>query len=124
MDDVLRRALEPVLSDIRSTGAPRPRVEDKQWDSDPGVSSAMLWAADDSRRGISTRPGLSALGQIVAIADQVQEWVIEERWSEGSNWPPCPIHPRTHPMTPAVVSESAQWVCPISGTPFGTIGQL
>lgn len=124
MDDVLRRALEAVLSDIRSTGAPRPRVEDKQWDDDPSVSSAMLWAVDGSGQGISTRAGLSEVGQLVAIADQVQEWVIEERWSEGSNWPQCPEHPRNHPLTPAVVSKSARWVCPISATPFGQIGQL
>ena len=84
MTEVLRSALEPVLNDIRSTGAPLPRIADEPWDDHPGVSSATLWAEDGSGRGISTRPDLSEADQIVSITDQVQEWVIEERWSEAS----------------------------------------
>jgi len=84
MNEVLRSALESVLNDIRSTGAPLPRIADEPWDDHPGVSSATLWAEDGSGRGISTRPDLSEADQIVSITDQVQEWVIEERWSEAS----------------------------------------
>ena len=63
--------------------------------------------------------------RIAMLADQVQEFVIEELWSHApTNWPPCPQHPDTHPLIATVVEGVATWVCPREGTPCSAVGSL
>ncbi|MCU1633586.1 MAG: hypothetical protein JWM61_2238 [Micrococcaceae bacterium] len=44
----------------------------------------------------------NSAGRLADLADQIQEWVIEELWRSGSSWPQCPRHPTTHPAQPVV----------------------
>lgn len=130
MDQALRQALEPVLRDIGATGATEPRIEDDDWagtDHVEGmtVASAMLWSADGNGMGVSVPPSLPPVDRIVWVADKVQEWVIEDRWGrEPTNWPPCPLHPGTHPMVATVRDGDAVWACPTDNSVVSRIGSL
>jgi hypothetical protein len=69
----------------------------------------------------------SAAEQVARLADQVQEWEVEELAAQGrpATWPQCPEHPSSHPLTPEVgPDETAVWRCPRSQRVAGRIGQL
>jgi hypothetical protein len=121
----LERALRPVLDDLRSTGAPVPRIEPSDWSGDTDRPGAMLWSPDGSGRGVAVTLGRPLAEQVVDVADQVQEWAVEELWgSAPTNWPPCPRHPTTHPLEARLVTGAAWWVCPHEGRAVSEIGHL
>jgi hypothetical protein len=125
VNEVLVQALDPVLRDIRSTGVPEPDVRDGDWADDGDNASAFLWSRDGS--GVGVRVGLagSEADRVVQVADQLQEWVIEELWGHApTNWPRCPHHPDRHPLQASARDRSAVWVCPAGGTAFSPIGSL
>ncbi|WP_433173977.1 hypothetical protein [Actinoallomurus sp. CA-150999] len=125
MDEVLRRALEPVLRDIRATGVPEPDVRDDDWADDDLSASAFLWSRDGSGAGVRVDRAAAEADRVVQVADQVQEWVIEELWGRAAtNWPRCPQHPETHPLRASTHGRSAMWVCPGEGTPVSPVGSL
>lgn len=64
--------------------------------------------------------------RIAGVADQVQEWAVEELWRTGrpATWPECPWHPGSHPMTAVARDGRAGWTCPGSGREAGLIGTL
>ena len=69
--------------------------------------------------------GVPAPDRIAMVADQVQEWVIEALWATApTNWPPCPDHPGTHPLSANVANGAAVWTCPKDGSSFVAIGAL
>ncbi len=47
------------------------------------------------------------------IVDTIQEWAIEELWSQGrsASWPECPVH-GGHPLQAALGPDHYAWVCP------------
>jgi hypothetical protein len=101
-------------------------VVDDGWTGDPGSAGAMLWSADgDHGSGVSVQVGGSRPEQVAQVADQVQDWVVDELWgSTATNWPPCPQHPTTHPLRAAVSDGAARWTCPRTGTPVAVVGAL
>lgn len=125
MDDVLTAALTPVLRDLRSTGAPLPIVEDREWTDDPASPSAMLRSADGGAMGVRVTRSAPAAERVAMAADQVQEWAIEELWPSGrNNWPPCPRHPTSHPMRATAGRAVAGWRCPADDVVVVAIGEL
>jgi hypothetical protein len=56
------------------------------------------------------------------VADQVQEWAVEELCSVGkpTNWAQCP----EHPLAPVVSEGRAVWTCPKTGNVVAKIGHL
>lgn len=126
MDDTLRRALEPVLRDIRASGAPRPTITDSGWADDPLTASAMLTSRDGTGAGIVVMLADGEVERVMRVAEQVQEWVIEDLWSNGAptNWPVCPHHRGTHPLAAAIRVGTVVWVCPSDGTAFSAVGGL
>ena len=125
MDDALARALRPVLRDLRSTGLAAPTIGDVHWTDDAGLPSAYLWGRHGNGRGVLTDRDEPEHEQVRMVADRVQEWVIEELWGRApTNWPPCPQHPDTHPLTPAATRGLAEWVCPTDGTAVVPVGDL
>jgi hypothetical protein len=60
--------------------------------------------------------------RLTDIADQVQEWAVEERWERGESavWPECPTHPDSHPLR----AVQGAWHCPKTGERIAAIGQL
>jgi hypothetical protein len=116
----LARAIQPVLRDAETAGVPVPTVADQEWIDFPDMASAMLPST-----GVSVALGVPEAEQIAQLADQVQEWIIEELWGGApTNWPRCPTHPRSHPLRAAVVGGVATWTCPTDGTDVAPIGSL
>ncbi|MFF0315160.1 hypothetical protein ACFYPH_10995 [Micromonospora sp. NPDC005252] len=104
MERELAAALELILSDLETHGGVQPDLRDEPWRDDPHTASAFLYAADGSGQGVSVDLGQPTVTQLVTLAAQVQEWAIEALWSLGraTNWPPCPEHPVSHPLTAVV----------------------
>ena len=129
MEDVLQQVLEPALRDLRIVGI-RPRIEEsdwaKEWDEELDRASAMLRGRYGFRMGIAVARWWPDADQIVCVAEQVQEWAIEELWRNGAStsWPECPHHPAAHPMDPALISDEAWWVCPHYQSTVARIGEL
>src|SRR5690606_16004364 len=79
VDAVLRQALEPVLRDLKRGGLDEPRIEDCDWTGGSESTSAMLWGPDGDGSGVSVLRSASPAERIADIADQVQEWAIEDQ---------------------------------------------
>lgn len=113
MERMVADALAPVLADIRATGAPEPRVVDADWD--PELQSTVhLFRADGSGQGVGVLRRTTPANRVVQAAEGTQEWVIETLWSErrSTNWPICPAHPDTHPMSAVLLGNRPTWRCP------------
>jgi hypothetical protein len=102
------------------------RIEDSDWTADPDRPAAMLWGVDGGGRGIAVVRSETDAERIASLADQVQEWAIEELWGAGgsANWPGCPLHPDSHPMQAVARSDGAWWTCPAGRTAIALIGAL
>ena len=127
MPTALARALDRVLRDLESTGGPLPTVEPSDWQiAIATAESAFLRSRDGSGSGVWVDTQASEARLVVMVADQAQEWVIEELAANGltSNWPLCAEHPTTHPLTAAVHGGVAAWLCPTSRRPACEIGRL
>jgi hypothetical protein len=125
VDELLSRSLAPVLRDLRESGGPVPEVRDVDWAGDPDQPSTMLYGADGSGAGVSVRRALPEPQRVADAADQVQQWAIEDRWGRApTNWPPCPRHPDSHPLTATVRDGKAVWTCPGDGTVTALLGGL
>ena len=127
MEPVLAEALAPVLHDLAATGLTLPRfADDEGWSSLPELATAMLWASDGSGTGVRVLRSAPWPARVVEVADQVQEWAIENVLWGGAetSWPPCPRHPRTHPLAAAVVAGRAAWTCPADDGVVAEIGGL
>jgi hypothetical protein len=124
MHDVLAQSLSPILRDVERAGLAVPRIDDADWADDPDVAFAELWSPDGSRTGIYVTLRAPEAERVAMVADQIHEWVIEELWgSAPTNWPRCPRHPDTHPLTISAL-EVAMWVCPADGTAVAPVGSL
>lgn len=126
VDSKLSEALAPVLDDLRNSGGPIPDVRDAQWSNSPGQPTAMLYAADGSGQGVSAMAAEPLPQRIASVADQVQEWAVEElcRVHRPATWPECTWHPDSHPMAAEVRDGRAVWTCPRSGHASDRIGSL
>lgn len=126
MTSHLDRALAPLLRDLEAAEAPLPRVEPAAWQDRPTAESAYLWAEDGSGTGIWVDTAEPPAEQLVMLADQVQDWAVEELWGQrrSTNWPVCEEHPFTHPLEPAEISGVAVWRCPTTQRPICEIGLL
>ncbi len=92
---------------------------------DPDWPSVTLWSADGSGTGVSVARFAPGFERIASVADQVQEWAIEELWVQAStNWPPCPQHPNRHPMKATTRVGAAVWECPADEALMSEIGML
>lgn len=122
----LGRAMTHVLHDLEATGAPVPQIEGSDWQNHPGAESALLWAEDHSGMGVWVDTGLSESEQTAMLADQVQDWLVDElcRVGQATNWPQCPDHPDNHPLAAVANGDTAAWTCPKSGRVVSEIGVL
>lgn len=127
--EVLREAAAPVLRDIAASGAIGLDVREEAH-ADRGHETVCAWVsgADGiTGMGIWVLLGSSAAERIVELAEQLQEWEIEELSAAGrpATWPECPEHPNSHPLEPVVEGENdAVWRCPRSWHVICAIGAL
>jgi hypothetical protein len=126
VDIGLAEALAPVVRDLENSGSVVPEVRDEQWDGVEGQATAMLYSPGCSGQGVWAMTGEPLPERIASVADQVQEWAVEELCSVGrpTNWPQCPEHPDAHPLSPVVSEGRAVWACPKTGNVVAEIGRL
>ena len=126
MDNALAEALSPVLRDLENSGSVTPDVRDEQWSTGGGELTAMLYSPGGWAQGVFAITGEPLPVRIASVADQVQEWAVEELCSVGqpTNWPPCPQHPHSHPLSAVERDGRAVWTCPKTGQAVCEIGQL
>jgi hypothetical protein len=122
---VLREAVAPVLRDLAATSTSTPVIREEAHEEGDEMVCAWLEGADGTGQGIRVALSCSPVEQLADLADQVQEWVIEELHAAGESavWPPCPRHPN-HPLQPEVRDEMAVWICPRTSQAIGAIGTL
>jgi hypothetical protein len=122
----LREAIDRVVPDLVATSGLTPEIRDVEWAADPPLQSAMLHSPNGSGRGISIRSGETPVEQVADLADQIQEWAVEELCAIGQSatWPECPEHPASHPLSPRVLDGVAVWQCPRSHQTIAEIGHL
>ncbi|HME63454.1 MAG TPA: hypothetical protein VKG61_01005 [Streptosporangiaceae bacterium] len=124
----LRANLEPVLRDMRSSGAIVPDILEEAHD-DFGPDCVCAWIQTPGgagSQGIRVQVSLPAPERLADVADQLQEWEVEELAAAGrpATWPECPQHPDTHPLAPQARGDQAVWCCPASGQVISVIGAL
>ena len=124
----LRASLEPVLRDLRSSGAIVPEVREEAHD-DLGPECVHAWIGrpgSTGAQGIRVLVSLPPPERLADLADQLQEWEIEELAAAGrpATWPECPAHPGSHPLAPEARGGRAAWCCPLSGQVISGIGAL
>lgn len=126
MDIALSEALALVLDDLRNCGGPVPDVHDDQWSSFPGQVTAMMQAPDGSGQGVFAMAEEPLAQRIASVADQVQEWAVEElcRTHRPTTWPECPWHRNSHPLAAVVRDGQAVWTCPRSERTASSIGSF
>jgi hypothetical protein len=122
---VLREAVAPVLRDLAATGTSMPVIREEAHEEGDGLVCAWLEGVGGTGQGIRVAPYYPPAERLADLADQVQEWVIEELHATGESpvWPPCPRHPN-HPLQSEVRDEMAVWICPRSGQVVSAIGAL
>jgi hypothetical protein len=126
MHEELRAALEVVLPDLISTTGLNPQVREDNWSDVRGQECAHLNSDDGSTVGIWVMSGDTIAAQAAELADQIQEWAIEElfRLGRSPTWPECPEHPGSHPLSPKVAESNAVWGCPATLRTHAVIGHL
>jgi hypothetical protein len=119
-------ALELIANDLVAGDVPVPRIEQTTWQDWDSSESVMLFAADGSGQGVWLDLGLPQAERMAHLADQVQDWAVEElaRLGRSTNWPACPDHPATHPLEAAAENDRAVWACPARGATSSPIGGL
>jgi len=124
----VRETMAPVLRDIEASGAILPRTREQPYE-DVGDESAgvWVWGSDGTGMGLVMSSANLAAERVVRLAEQVQEWEIEElaAVARSATWPECPDHPNSHPLDPMVGDKNAAvWRCPRTGHVICEIGAL
>lgn len=116
-----KEALDLVLREAPLEGAVR-LTEDREYDGEDPIP--MLWLGPSGTMLHVDAATLPAL--VVAIADALQEMVIESKFyatGRADLWPQdCPLHPGTHPPQAAERDGAAWWTCPRNDAPLRPIG--
>lgn len=120
----LAEAFELLVADIRSSGAPEPTISGEDWANEPGRPAAMISWEHGGGFGVAVWAGSSLADNIVLLADQVQDEMVQRLWQLGrpATWPECPDHPGTHPLRAVRTDDRAMWACPRTGRPIAAIG--
>ncbi len=113
----LAEEFELVVADIRSSGAPEPVISGEDWARAPGRPAAMIRWEDGGGRGVLVWAESPLVDNVVLLADQVQDAMVERLWQLGrpATWPGCPDHPGSHPLQARRIDDTP--VCP--GTAWG-----
>jgi len=127
--EVVREAAAPVLRDIAASGAIGLDLREEAR-ADRGDEIVYAWMSGaDGITGVDiwVSLGSSAAARVAELAEQLQEWEVEELAAAGrsATWPECPEHPDSHPLEPVVEGgNGAVWRCPRSGDVLCAIGAL
>jgi hypothetical protein len=122
----LREVMAPVVRDMVTSGAVLPVIQDEGYPEDDETFCVWLWGYDGTGMGVWIYVARRGAGQVARVAEQVQEWEIEELAAVGrsATWPECPDHPDSHPLDAVVDGGNAVWRCSRSGRVISAIGAL
>ncbi|MBO1766216.1 hypothetical protein [Allobranchiibius sp. GilTou38] len=68
---------------------------------------------------------MSLQEKVRAATEGVESLIQEAGASSGrSNWPPCPAHPRTHPLASRMVDDGVVWCSPETSEQVALVGHL
>jgi hypothetical protein len=109
-----RQQLFAVAVELLSSAHTRATVLDEEVRPEPDYESFWLLSASGHRTGLLILLTLAWQDQVASMADQLQDFVVEELAMTGSSpvWPECAVHPQSHPLKAAVDGGRAVWVCP------------
>jgi hypothetical protein len=127
VDPLLRAALAPVLRDIERTAAPMPTVTAGRNDEpELPYRYADLSRPEGGDSGAGVDTSQPERTRVVSAAEDVQDWMVHYLWQERmpTNWPVCPRHSSTHPLTPVERDDAAVWICPDDQVVIAPIGSL
>jgi len=124
----LHASLAAVLADLHAAGAIVPDIQERAHeDFGPDVVSAWI-QSPHGMGGMGIRVYLSQppAERLADLADQIQEWEVEELCAAGrpATWPECPLHPGTHPLSAQPHAAQAVRCCPKTGQVISPIGAL
>jgi hypothetical protein len=122
----LDSAIAVVVQDLRSSGGPDLNIVDSDWSAVEGQITVMIRNPSGTGMGLYIMRDWTFTQQVAAIAEQIQEWAVEELWSvgESATWPQCPRHPDSHPLQAAVENDTAVWKCPVLDVRIAEVGRL
>lgn len=89
----LRDIMAPVLRDIMASGAVLPIIQEEAYpDVEVGTFCIFLWGAGGTGIGVWIYMARLGVEQVARVAEDVQEWEIEELAAVGrsATWPECP----------------------------------
>ena len=121
--NAIQEALEPVLRDVSATTDVRLTIGDSDR-SDQHGPYVWITASDGSATMVRSNLTDTVAERVAAVADLVQEIVIEELWARASNWPMCPAHRSTHPLQVAMTPAGPWWACPADRAAVSAVGDL
>jgi hypothetical protein len=126
MNRELDAALTPLLADLQVPSGVVPIVDETEWQDEPGAVSCWLRSPDGTGMGVWVQTGQPFLAQVLALADQVQEWAVEALWklNRAASWPACPHHPGRHPLAARTHGAEVVWSCPVLEERVSAIGSL
>lgn len=121
---VLREVMAPVVRDVVTSGAVLPVIPDEAYPEDDETFCVWLLGYDGTGMGVWIYVARLGAEEVARVAEQVQEWEIEELAAVGrsATWPECPDHPDSHPLSAVVDGGNAVWRCPRSGQVISAIG--
>ncbi|WP_287902968.1 hypothetical protein [Arthrobacter sp.] len=124
MENLAHEILAPPLRDLESSGVSLPAV-DVEHSPRSTEEIVMLLAPDGTGVGFRAGPWEDRALLIARATEKVQEWALEQSQDTGvSNWPPCPVHPGSHPLFVTVEEGAAVWSCTESGMVISEVGSL
>lgn len=124
VDDLAYEVLAPAFRDLSAAGLRPPEVVLKDSTSSP-AQIVMLMARDGTGLGFRIEAGEDYFDLVARAAEKVQEWVFDQVQETGvSNWPPCPLHPGSHPLFVSVEMEQAVWRCRKRDVVVSVVGSL
>ena len=121
--NAMQEALEPILRDVSATTDVRLTIGNGDRSDEHGPS-AWIAMSDGSATMVRINLADTVAERVAAVADQVQEIVIEELWARASNWPICPAHRSTHPLQVAMTPAGPSWTCPTDRAAVAAVGDL
>jgi hypothetical protein len=122
----------PVVADLEASGYAV--TVDEDWGPSPyaphsAAREVMVTTAVGGGNGIL----VGALGEpvtaemVAEAAHAVQDRIIEAGFYEmgtATIWPPCPLHPGIHPLTPKARGDEVFWSCLRTGEVICRLGEL
>jgi hypothetical protein len=113
------KALRIVNQDLEAAGIPAPTIAWVQ-------NGVELSFRDGAGHWTNVDLVQSDAEVLERVADMVHDYLVEDMWSLGrpSNWPPCPDHPRSHPLRVLRDGDDVSWACPAGGRSRIPVGEL